>query len=573
MKRLEVLRPKVHLRQRLSSLRQPQVFVVLAMLILVGHGFFYSRTLGYDVVDDAYISFRYALNAAQGHGLVFNPGERRVEGYTNFLWTVLMVPVLAAGLDVRVASIVLGMVLALVGLALVGWVAPRRLGLSPWVGVLAAFLLAVDGSYALWAVGGMETPLFVVLLLLGSLAYLREQQDAKTIPVSGAWFALAAMTRPEGVLVFALTVGYQFLYRLRGLGNKPGGVVGVSPQNSLFRFRRSQAVPKPPEGEKGGIKGLLLMLAGGLLRHPDWGRVGLFAAIYVPYFLFRWRYYGYFFPNTFYAKVTLESTQAQVARGWRYLRTFVGIHLGVIPLLVAAEPVFLRKTARWAAYLALLVVGYSGYIVYVGGDWSVGRFFAPLMPWFYLLLAAGAAAVYEGVLEWLRDKAQGWRAVLSAVAVAVAVVLVLDMGWASSVEGEYALYIRPFNARLAGRARTTLGLWLRENVPPDTLIAVDAAGQLPFYSRLPTVDMFGINDLHTAHLTPEELRAMGKTMGEGIPGHEKMDLTYIVQVRRPEYIIIYGNMLDAVKEYERVDLPWTDDPELRGFLSVYRRRE
>jgi hypothetical protein len=201
------------------------------------------------------------------------------------------------------------------------------------------------------------------------------------------------------------------------------------------------------------------------------------------------------------------------------------------------------------------------------------------MPWFYLLLAAGGEAIFQKVTERQRDseegergkEKQGWQMVFSAVAVAVA--LVMGMGWASSAKGEYALYIQPFNAQLAGRARTTLGLWLREHVPPDTLIAVDAAGQLPFYSRLPTMDMFGINDLHTAHLTIEELKAMGKTMGEGISGHEKMDLTYIVQVCKPEYIIIYGNMLDAVKEYERVDLPWTDAPELQEFLSIYARRK
>src|SRR6266550_3321989 len=40
-------------------------------------------------VDDAYISYRYARNFARGLGLVYNPGER-IEGYTNFLWTLLI---------------------------------------------------------------------------------------------------------------------------------------------------------------------------------------------------------------------------------------------------------------------------------------------------------------------------------------------------------------------------------------------------------------------------------------------------------------------------------------------------
>src|SRR5215212_3588570 len=41
------------------------------------------------VMDDAYISFRYAYNLVEGHGLVFNEGEY-VEGYTSLLWTLLM---------------------------------------------------------------------------------------------------------------------------------------------------------------------------------------------------------------------------------------------------------------------------------------------------------------------------------------------------------------------------------------------------------------------------------------------------------------------------------------------------
>ena len=43
------------------------------------------------VQDDAYISFRYARNLADGLGLVWNAGER-VEGYTNFLWTLMLAP-------------------------------------------------------------------------------------------------------------------------------------------------------------------------------------------------------------------------------------------------------------------------------------------------------------------------------------------------------------------------------------------------------------------------------------------------------------------------------------------------
>ena len=60
------------------------------------------------IVDDAYISFRYADNLARGLGLVYNPGER-VEGYSNFLWTLLLAGGARLGLDVVRLSVVLAL--------------------------------------------------------------------------------------------------------------------------------------------------------------------------------------------------------------------------------------------------------------------------------------------------------------------------------------------------------------------------------------------------------------------------------------------------------------------------------
>jgi len=53
--------------------------------------------------DDAFISFRYAKNLASGMGLVYNPNER-VEGYTNFLWTVIFAGFFFLKIDPILAS-------------------------------------------------------------------------------------------------------------------------------------------------------------------------------------------------------------------------------------------------------------------------------------------------------------------------------------------------------------------------------------------------------------------------------------------------------------------------------------
>ena len=109
-----------------------------------------------------------------------------------------------------------------------------------------------------------------------------------------------------------------------------------------------------------------------------------------------------------------------------------------------------------------------------------------------------------------------------------------------------------------------MGKWLQANVPRGTLIAVDAAGQVPYFSELPAIDMFGINDLHIGRLQVA-------TLGQGTPGHEKFDLVYVIG-RAPQYVIIYGTALDNVREYERAPIEWTSDTTLQKFLTLYRQK-
>jgi arabinofuranosyltransferase len=503
-------------------LRRPAVYLVLAALLLLGHALYYGSLVGFDAVDDAYISFRYARNAARGDGLTFNVGERRVEGYTNFLWTAMLIPVFWSRLPVHVVALTLGTLWALSTMALT-WRGAHDLSASPWLGTVAALFLAADGSFALWAVGGLEAPLFAFLVLAGAISYLRELRDEGRVPLSGLWFALATMARPEGLLVYALTGLHQIATR-------------------LTRARR-------------------------LATPQDWVRLGLFAALFVPWFAFRWRYYGYPLPNTFYAKVTLGDTLAQRARGLAYVGTFARIHVGYLTVPLALLPLLRHRYRSWASHLILLVAGYTAYIAYVGGDWSVGRFFVPLLPLFYLLLTAGLGVVGEWLLERLRGRSVLSGRALTVLAAASALALAAALFVGSSLFGEQALFLDPFDVRLASRARTQMGLWLRDHVPDDTYIAVDAAGQIPFYSNLRALDLYGLNDLTIAHAEVE-------AMGQGTPGHEKMDMNYVLFVAQPDYIIIYGTAFDWLSAYgyERVHPPWTDDPALKGFLGVYERQ-
>ena len=489
-------------------------FIVLPQILLLLHSLLYLRAMAWDVVDDAYISFRYARNLIEGHGLVFNVGER-VEGYTNFLWTVLLSPVIGLGAPPTWTAALGGLFFGGITLWLVYQVG-RRLGGS-WVGLTAALFLALDGSFALWSVGGMETVMFSCLIFLGATAYLSELSTPLRTPYSGIIFALAALTRPEGVIFFAVTVVHQVL-------------VG------LFKERR-------------------------LFQHRDLIRILLFGALWGTYFLGRWWYYDFPLPNTFYVKVDPGGTRDQIVRGIRYILTFARIHLGYVTGPLLAVLCLHRGVDRWTAYALSLIGVHGAYVVYVGGDWSVGRFLVPLLPFLYLLLAQSFAEISKCLRL---TRVQQWS-LMQRLRPGVIIVFLIGMGLASSWWGEYALFVRSFEAGRANRARIAMGRWLGENLPSDTVIGVDAAGQLAYYSRLRTIDLFGITQPTIAHMKVPH-------MGQGIPGHEKFGLGFVLS-QQPDYIIVYGDALDGVESYERVELQWTEDTDLRSFLSVYRLKQ
>ena len=72
---------------------------ILLFLVVSSLFFFLCVVDFFAVFEDAFISFRYSQNLADGHGLVFNVGER-VWGYSNFLWTVLLALCIKSGLPV-----------------------------------------------------------------------------------------------------------------------------------------------------------------------------------------------------------------------------------------------------------------------------------------------------------------------------------------------------------------------------------------------------------------------------------------------------------------------------------------
>ena len=75
--------------------------------------------------------------------------------------------------------------------------------------------------------------------------------------------------------------------------------------------------------------------------------------------------------------------------------------------------------------------------------------------------------------------------------------------------------------------RTRLGLFIARNTAPQAVIAVHAAGQIPYYSGRTTIDLLGLND---------SVIAKGPVTGPFYPGHDKWNYQYSIAQLRPDVI-------------------------------------
>jgi len=301
--------------------------VILALLLAVF--VYHSNSLSF-TQDDAYISYRYVENFQEGHGLVFNYGER-VEGYTNFLWILFLSIALMLGLPMIAVSKILGVAFG-AGTLVVAYLYGRECSDAKrwWTRFIAPACLAANGALAYWVIGGLETGLFV---FLASLCFFMEFKNRRIVPVL---LAIATLVRPEGGLLFGIILIYRVLFareRLRPLAEY----------------------------------------------------VGIYAVLLVPYAIFKLVYFGDLLPNPFYAKTGVSSEY--IGSGFEYFFRFIKDY-GLYGLFFLMPIPFLKDIPDKIKLAWLAVVIYSAYIILVGGDvLKVHRFFLPILIFFFALFA------------------------------------------------------------------------------------------------------------------------------------------------------------------------------------------
>lgn len=350
-------------RNLIAETRQTTLWIsflgIIALMIGVMVANFWDYTQ-----DDVFITFAYSRNLAEGHGLVFNVGER-VQGTTTPLWAILMAGVYGLTTDLLHTANFLGGVGLFITIVIVADL------LRPYVSVYGrmAVALLMASAPIFYISLGMETLLYCMILATAFWAWSRGK-------AGWAFLAAAALTwtRADGVVLagtFGLVALGEFLLKQRRF-------------NDLLRL------------------------------------AFIYFGAIAPWFIFAQLYFGSFLPNTYHAKAEMLKGTIFLDEAWRwrdYLYHNNGLHwlaLLFVPLgavVVMRKMAGLRPVALWAGiYLAGYTVLNTSFFWYytplfvaglvlavIGGEWTatllaqwLGR---PVMVWASLIVVLVSAGL------------------------------------------------------------------------------------------------------------------------------------------------------------------------------------
>ena len=403
-------------------------------------------------IDDAYITFRYSKNLAAGFGPTYNPGQPPVEGYTTFLWMLLMTIPHFIGVNVATVSKVLGVLLTCGTFALVSMLTftlTREFSLKArlFFGSFAAFLLARLPITSTHAISGMETALFMFLIALMvylvTLGLLNGSRLLLWSPLVGLGIG---MTRPEGNVITLLVLACGWFFSTPALR-----------------------------------------------KRLTWFSLGLYILPGAIYFLWRYQYYDLLFPLPFYIKVLRGNS---LFAGADQVRNYLLYLLPSISVLLLVGVTRLRKT-----YLVFLSPVLFLLIFYLFPAHSMGlswRFIYPATPFIGVLVAIGGLTIFEALRGGLRST-KPWEPLLLVGLFLIGVSNLKDVGNEIVEDKLWGDGIANYR---------DLGTVLSEyNNRHELTLAIGDAGTVPYYSDWQVIDLFGLNNREIALQTvlPQEL--------------------------------------------------------------------
>lgn len=397
-------------------------------------------------IDDMYISLRYAKNWLAGNGLVWNVDAPPVEGYSNFSFVGLAAVTLwLKGNPVFVlkAAGVIGLLFTCYFLYLI-----TRFWFSQRESLLPVFGLLFYKGQIIWTVSGLETAVYQALIC-GTVYYCFRGMGYKLYPepqekphytafvFAGLFLVMAALTRPEAPALMAL-------------------------------FFILLCWSRPPIGARNYWQGIFLFSF-------------TIALLFIPYFSWRFFYFGYLFPNSVYCKGLAESSILSL--DFNYLQLiWVFALFGFLAWTKTEDK---RHFFLWLPSVVYL-------LMLADADPVVAFDNRLFLPAFALLLPLALQGMRKVILRFLPQQDTLYRLGLYCLFLGTVWLFIPKMSLA-----EYRYFSQ--NPVKGEQLRKTVLDWLKEHIAPGEEVVLADSGMIPYYSDLNFIDSYCLNNLAMGH--------------------------------------------------------------------------
>ena len=486
------------------------LYVGFGLIFIASSSFVKDGVRYFSLFDDAMISMRFARNFASGHGLVWNPGDIPVEGYTNFLWTLYMA--FWHLLHISAAKISLciqlsGLVFLTSSLILVRKIALDLTGKHS-MALGACLMTALYVPINFWALRGMETSVigFIVLLAIGYV--FKTVENGAFNPRLYILLGIGTLVRIDFAVLAVAIASY---------------VAFVNKENRSKNLFLGM--------------GILFLFLGAMTA-------------------FRWFYYHDLLPNTYYLKTTGVPLIFRLRRGVHVTRLFIknfSPFLFFLPWVLYFPSYLKNKKVSFLLFLFLIQISYS---IWVGGDawewWGnfANRYVCVVMPCFFILLALFFSRLVETEMISQEGRGRYFKPAVFSALVLLAVWQIyagnskLDLS--KSYEHLWGIHIKD------DEDCVKKGLFLKEITTPQAKIGVIWGGAIPYFSERYSIDFLGKSDAVIAHGKNRAWR-----WEKFYPGHNKYDYKYSIGVLKPDVVAqIWDDYREAIPILQQHYIPF-----------------
>ena len=271
--------------------------------------------------DDSFITLRVIDNFVNGYGLRYNVVER-VQAYTHPLWLFLLTLPYFIFKDPFYTPILISIALTLLLLYLLIF----KLSISRFNSIFIIILLIASKSFIDYSSSGLENPLSHLLIVIYIYFYLKEIEIQRKILILSFIISLSYLNRIDSILIYIPSLLYLFYQN-------------HSKKNILY-----------------AIYGFLPIIL---------------------WTVFSIVYYGFPFPNTFYAKMNTGIPKSELFfQGIYYFINSLKFDLITLLIIFLVSGIVFLKRIKIHYYIVFGILLYLIYIIYIGGDFMSGRFFS-----------------------------------------------------------------------------------------------------------------------------------------------------------------------------------------------------